>query len=62
LEKVRGSGGKEESRLRVAVWGTGTGSEAEEEAEKQIDIIGGNRNSTDSSRVIGLEMTGRLEL
>jgi len=34
------------------------GSEAEEEAEKWIEITGGSGNSTDSSRVMGLEMTG----
>jgi len=39
----------------------GAGSEVEEEAEKPIEITGGNGNSTDSSRVMGLEMIGRLE-
>ena len=43
----------------VAVWRIGAGSEAEEEAEKRTDITGGKGNSTNSSRVIGLETTGQ---
>ena len=51
--------GREEARRsRVGVRRTGAGSEVEEEVEKPIDIIGGNGNSIDSSRVMGREMIG----
>jgi len=55
--EARGRRGEGELWSRVAVWRTGAGSE-EEEVEKWIEIIGGNGNPTDSSRVMGLEMIG----